>query len=225
MSLRELKQPAPMPEDPESQTEQAFTQLEEMIVSLELKPGGSVSEAILSARTGIGRTPIRMALKRLEQMGLVTSLPRKGIFIRPISVEDQLAILEARRPIEKMLAQKAARHATPAKRERLRTSVKEMLQAAIAGNLRDYLHYDRECDRIIYETARNGFATDFAMLLYSHSRRFWVANSQNADWIKLAQLHWEMMNAVADGQEDRVGRTLDDLVDYYESLCRSMIGM
>jgi DNA-binding GntR family transcriptional regulator len=225
MSIRELHRVVSLPEDPESQTEQAFNQLEEMIVSLELQPGCSVSEAILSARTGIGRTPIRMALKRLEQMGLVTSLPRKGVFIRPMSVEDQLAILEARRPVEKMLAQKAARNATPAKREHLRIAVKEMLQAAIDGNLRDYLHYDRECDRIIYETARNPFATDFALLLYSHSRRFWVANSQTADWIKLAQFHWEMMNAVADGHEERVARTLDDLVDYYESLCRSMIGV
>jgi DNA-binding GntR family transcriptional regulator len=213
------------PEDPESQTEHAFNLLEDMIVSLDLPPGGSVSEAILSARTGIGRTPIRMALKRLEQMGLVTSLARKGIFIRQMSVEDQLAILEVRRPVEKMLAIKAARHATPAKRDQLRAAVKQMLQAAIAGNLHDYLHFDKECDRIIYETSRNAFATDFAMLLYSHSRRFWVANSQTTDWIKLAQLHWEMMNAVADGQEDHVARTLDELVDYYESLCRSMMGM
>jgi DNA-binding GntR family transcriptional regulator len=223
--IHEIHRVGSAPEDPGSQTEHAFNLLEDMIVSLDLPPGGSVSEAILSARTGIGRTPIRMALKRLEHMGLVTSLARKGIFIRQMSVEDQLAILEVRRPVEKMLAIKAARHATPAKRAQLRTAVKHMLQAAIAGNMHDYLHFDKECDRIIYETSRNDFATDFAMLLYSHSRRFWVANSQAADWIKLANLHWEMMNAVADGQEERVARTLDDLVDYYETLCRSMMGI
>ncbi|MFM7567945.1 MAG: GntR family transcriptional regulator, partial [Betaproteobacteria bacterium] len=42
-------------------TEQAYTLLEEMIVRLELAPGSAVSEAMLSARLGIGRTPIREA--------------------------------------------------------------------------------------------------------------------------------------------------------------------
>ena len=199
-------------EDPESQTEQAFNLIEEMIVTLEIPPGGSVSEATLSAKTGIGRTPIRMALKRLEHMGLVTSLPRKGVFIRQMKVEDQLAII-------------AARLATPAQRESLRTSVKGMVQSAVAGDLHHYLHYDQECDRIIYETSRNMFAIDFVTLLYSHSRRFWVANSQETDWVKLAQLHWEMMNAIADGNEDKVARSSDDLIDHLETTCKAILGI
>ena len=89
-------------DDPENQTEQAYKLIEEMIVTLDLPPGASVSEATLSTRTGIGRTPIRMALKRLEHQGLITSLPRKGVFIRQLKVEDELAILEIRRPVERL---------------------------------------------------------------------------------------------------------------------------
>ena len=211
-------------DDPESQTEQAFNLIEEMIVTLEIPPGGSVSEATLSAKTGIGRTPIRMALKRLEHIGLVTSLPRKGVFIRQMKVEDQLAILEVRRPVEKMLALKAVRLATPVQRELLRVSVKAMVQSAVAGDLHQYLHYDQECDRIIYETSRNVFAIDFVTLLYSHSRRFWVANSHATDWVKLAQLHWEMMHAIADGNEEKTARSSDDLIDYLEMSCKAIIG-
>jgi DNA-binding GntR family transcriptional regulator len=212
-------------EDPESQTEQAFNLIEQMIVTLEIPPGGSVSEATLSAKTRIGRTPIRMALKRLEHLGLVTSLPRKGVFIRQMKVEDQLAILEVRRPVEKMLAMKAARLATPQQREMLRVSVKAMLQSAVAGDVHQYLQHDQECDQIIYETSRNAFAIDFVTLLYSHSRRFWVANSQKTDWVKLAQLHWEMMNAIADGNEEKTARSSDDLIDYLETACKSLIGL
>jgi DNA-binding GntR family transcriptional regulator len=212
-------------EDPESQTEQAFNLIEEMIVTMEIPPGGSVSEATLSVKTGIGRTPIRMALKRLEHIGLVTSLPRKGVFIRQINVEDQLAILEVRRPVEKMLAVKAARLATSTQREQLRASVKAMLQSAVAGDLHGYLHHDQECDRIIYETSRNAFAIEFVTLLYAHSRRFWVANSHMTDWVKLAQLHWEMMNAIAEGNEDKTAKSSDDLIDYLEHACKSIIGV
>jgi len=61
-----------------------------------------------------------MALKRLEHQGLITSLPRKGVFIRQLTVEDQLAILEIRRPVERMLSCKAARLTTKAQRDNLR---------------------------------------------------------------------------------------------------------
>ena len=52
-----------------------------MIVRLELPPGGAVSEAILSERLGIGRTPIREALQRLARERLVQILPRRGVIV------------------------------------------------------------------------------------------------------------------------------------------------
>jgi len=211
-------------DDPESQTEQAYGLIEEMIVTLELPPGASVSEATLSAWTGIGRTPIRMALKRLEHQGLITSLPRKGVFIRQLKVEDELAILEIRRPVERMLACKAARLASKAQRDSLRTSVGCMVQAAIAGDVHRYLHFDQECDRIIYETSRNPFAMDFVALLYVHSRRFWVAHSKETDWVAIAHLHSELMNAVADGEEERTAAASDALIDFLEQFCRTVMG-
>ena len=213
------------PDDPETQTEQAFNLIEEMIVTLELPPGTSVSEATLSAKTGIGRMPIRMALKRLEHMGLVTSLARKGAFIRPISVEDQLAILEVRRPVERMLACKTARLATDAQREALRSNVDAMLQSARTGDLQKYLQFDSICDRIIYETSRNPFAIEFVTLLYSHSRRYWVSRSKGTDWVRTAELHKEMMYAIADGDEVRTARASDALIDYLEATCKASIGV
>jgi len=208
-------------DDPESQTEHAYSLIEEMIVTLELPPGSSVSEATLSAKTGIGRTPIRMALKQLEHQGLITSLPRKGVFIRQLRMEDALAILEVRRPVERMLACKAARLASKAQRDNLRFCVDCMVQAAIAGDMHRYLHFDQECDRIIYEPSRNPFAIDIATLLYVHSRRFWVAYSRETDWIAIARLHSDMMNAVADGDEQRTAASLDALMDYLEQFCKS----
>lgn len=223
--LNEIRDVHKATEDPENQTEQAYNLIEEMIVTLELPPGASVSEATLSAKTGIGRTPIRMALKRLEHQGLITSLRRKGVFIRQLKVEDELAVLEIRRPVERMLACKAARLASKAQRDNLRFCVDCMVQAAIAGDVKRYLHFDQECDRIIYETSRNPFAIDFVTLLYSHARRFWVAYSQAQDWIAIAYLHSDLMNAVADGDEERTAAALDALIDYLESFCRTVTGL
>src|SRR5262245_46131429 len=71
-------------------SDQARTRLEEMIVSLELAPGSIWSEAELSARIGIGRTPVREALQRLEADHLVRILPRHGAQITEINVVEQL---------------------------------------------------------------------------------------------------------------------------------------
>jgi len=223
--LNEIKSPRKAPEGSENQTEQAYSLIEEMIVTLELPPGASVSEATLSARTGIGRTPIRLALQRLEQQGLITSLRRKGAFVRQLKVEDELAVLEVRRPVERMLACKAARLATKAQRDNLRFCVDCMVQAAIAGDVKRYLHFDQECDRIVYETSRNRFAIDFVTLLYSHARRFWVAYSNDQDWVTLARLHSDLFNAVADGDEARSAQCSDTLIDFLEGFCRSVTGL
>jgi DNA-binding GntR family transcriptional regulator len=209
----------------ENQSEQAYNLIEELIVTNVLPPGTLVSEAILSAKIGIGRSPVRMAVQYLEQQGLVNRLPRKGVFITQMHVEDELAILELRRPVERMLACKAARLATKAQRENLRFCADRMMQAAIAEDVHRFLHYDQECDRIIYGTSRNRFAIRFVQMLYAHSRRFWITHSRPDNWHTVAQFHLEMMNAVADGDEERVIKAFDSLIDYLEEFCKTVTGL
>ena len=76
-------------------SDQARTRLEEMIVSLELPPGSVWSEAELSAQLGIGRTPVREALQRLENEHLVTILPRHGVQVTEINVIAAIAATRA----------------------------------------------------------------------------------------------------------------------------------
>lgn len=213
------------PRESASLAEQAYRQLEEMIVTLVLPPGASLSEAILSARTGIGRTPIREALKRLEHQGLVTSLPRKGLIVRDMKVEDQLALLEVLRPLDRLIARKSARWAGDRQREALRLCAVSMVEAAEAGDVHRCLHFDQECDRIIYETARNPFAIDIVTSLYSHSRRFWCSFSRSGDLARLANHHAEVMKAVADGHEDQAAQASDALIDYLEAFSKAAIGL
>ena len=79
-----------------SLTDRAYGALEELIVTLKLPPGSAVSEAELSERLRIGRTPIREALQRLARERLVTILPRRGIIVSEINMRSQLRLLEVR---------------------------------------------------------------------------------------------------------------------------------
>ena len=94
-----------------SLTDEAYAQLEELIVTLQLRPGVAVSEASLSERLGIGRTPIREALQRLAREHLVAVLPQRGNLISEIDIKKQLRLLETRREVERLIVRCAARRA------------------------------------------------------------------------------------------------------------------
>ena len=79
---------------------------------MRLRPGTILSEQLLALRFKIGRTPVREALQRLANEGLVIILPRKGILVSGINPREQLLVLEARREIERLLSRASAERAT-----------------------------------------------------------------------------------------------------------------
>ena len=114
----------------ETLTEKAYRALEEDIVTLRIPPGTVVSEAILSRRLGVGRTPVREALQRLAREWLVVIMPRRGIVVSAIDPVRQLRVLEARREIERFLSRSAAKRATKFQRTQFREIAAGMDEAA-----------------------------------------------------------------------------------------------
>src|SRR5689334_14520128 len=114
----------------ESLTEKAYRLIEELIVTLQIAPGTVVSEASLSERLGIGRTPIREALQRLARERLVVVLPRRGIMVSEINVRTQLRLLEVRRELERLIARSAAKRGSDDQRAAFRAIAKAMETAA-----------------------------------------------------------------------------------------------
>src|SRR5437870_13123370 len=90
-----------------------------MIVSLELRPGAVIDERRLMERLGIGRTPVREALRRLAQERLVEVYPRRGMFVTGVDVRELARLSEVRAVLEPEAARLAAERATEADREEL----------------------------------------------------------------------------------------------------------
>lgn len=67
--------------------DQAYEAVKQMIFDFELLPGLRFSEAELTSRLGISRTPLRQALQRLQNQGFVGVLPKMGWFVSPIDFE------------------------------------------------------------------------------------------------------------------------------------------
>jgi DNA-binding transcriptional regulator YhcF (GntR family) len=97
---------------PQTLADQAHRELEEEITTLRIPPRAILSEAQLSERFGIGRTPVREALQRLAREGLVVIMPRRGLVVSEIDVAAQLRLLEVRRELERLMVRGAARRAS-----------------------------------------------------------------------------------------------------------------
>jgi DNA-binding GntR family transcriptional regulator len=195
-----------------------------MIVRLELAPGGAVSEAMLSERLGIGRTPIREALQRLARERLVQILPRRGVIVSDINVKAQLRLLEVRREIERLVARSAARRSTPEERARFAEVAKAFERAARTGDDVAFLRIDREFNELCLETARNEFASTAMQLMASLSRRFWYLHyKQAADMPETAKLHADIARGIAAGNADAAGKAADALLDNIEAFTRHTV--
>jgi DNA-binding GntR family transcriptional regulator len=207
----------------QSLADQAYMRLEEMIVTLKLRPGTILTESALSRRIRIGRTPMREALQRLQVQRLVSTLPRRGVMVSEISIVDHFALLETRRVLDRLISAKAARRATPDQKEALRKAGRLMVKAASAGNMSEFMRHDAEFDRVIEAAARCTFALEASFPLHAHSRRFWYLYRHTGDIVRAAHHHAVLMEAVARADEAAAAAASDELIDYLEEFARTVL--
>lgn len=209
---------------PKSLTQQAYTQIEDMIVKLELRPGQALSEAGLSAMLGIGRTPVREALQRLAREHLVLVLPQRGILVSQIDVKMQLRLLETRREVERLIMTCAARRGTTAERERFQYLANEFSKAAKSGDPSRFMRADKEFNDLSLVASRNEFAAAAMGLMHGLSRRFWYMHHQQADDLsEMARLHADIAQAIARANEAQAAKALDALIDHNDTFTRSTV--
>ncbi len=203
-----------------SLAEQAYTLVEELIVTLKLSPGQVFSEAELSQQINIGRTPVREALQRLAADRLVKVLPRKGMMVSEINFADQLVMLETRRVLDRLIVSRAARRATPAQCEQLTSIHHAMQDAASKQDIAAFMRLDRSCDEVLEAASRNPYAANALSSLHAHCRRFWYHYQIKDGLNRSATLHAEMIQAVIAKEEELAATASDAIIDYLEQFIK-----
>jgi DNA-binding GntR family transcriptional regulator len=197
-----------------SLAEAAYAKLEQGLVTGELAPGRMLTEPAVSKRLGIGRTPVREALQRLEREGLVRVIPRRGIQVTEVEVASQLEWIEVRRELEKLAVGNAARRADAVTRERVLAMARDVGAVADRGDLAKFMRLDRELHDLVNACAGNSVLSDIMHLHQSRNRRFWYLLGRHAvDFKRSALLHRNILLAIADGDEERARRAADELMD------------
>jgi DNA-binding GntR family transcriptional regulator len=178
-----------------SLAQQAYESLEEKLVTLQLAPGALISEGELIEMTGIGRTPVREAIQRLANQELFQVIPRKGLMVTPVSRTGMLHILEARKPLERLMVHRAALNARDDQRSALSAIARDM--ALVHDRLEDFLRLDYELDQLVDKCANNPFATAALAPFRSHSRRFWYFHRQQVKLVDAITAHASLARLVA----------------------------
>ena len=140
---------------PDLRGQQLLRALRETIIAGSLRPGDRIIERDISARTGVSRGPVREALLRLEQEGLVVSHPYKGVEVLGVSQEEVEEVLV---PIRVVIERSAFRHALPLLTEddflKLRQLVSEMEDAAGAFDLDKIVEADVRFHELVIARSR-----------------------------------------------------------------------
>ena len=132
-----------------------FQTLREAILKGELKPGERLMELQLASKLGVSRTPIREAIRMLEQEGLAVTIPRKGAEVAKMTEKNMEDVLQIREALDDLAVQVACDKMTQEQLENLALTKMNFENAIQAGNLKKIVEYDVEFHDIIYEATDN----------------------------------------------------------------------
>ena len=139
-----------------SQTERAYTEIRRRILENELSAGTQVLEQELAEMLEMSRTPVREAMVRLADEGMVEVRPRHGMRVLPISADDMREIYDVLTALESMAAERvAARGVSPEELRALKQAVADMDAALAVDDLRTWAAADERFHLLLVEYCDN----------------------------------------------------------------------
>ncbi|RGE20090.1 GntR family transcriptional regulator [Leucobacter sp. wl10] len=198
----------------------AYQEIWQRIVHLDYKPLEVLNEKQLSIELGVGLSPVRQALRRLEYDGLVMILPRRGTLATEISLNAIQWELEIRVELEGLAARLAAARGTPEEQQQVSQLVDLMEEVSSQGDelpthMR-FTEFDNQLHRMIYQQTRNpSLALDLERH-FAHALRIWFychrLQPSGHGGFSLAEYDTRRYRELVHALEDRDGERAEELM-------------
>jgi DNA-binding GntR family transcriptional regulator len=206
-----------------SLADQAYVAIRGLIVSLELAPGDPIREPVLTTKLGIGRTPVREALRRLALERLVEVYPRRGMFVTTVDVRDLVRLCEVRAVLEPEAARLAAERATRLDLDDLNNLIDELLDPRRRDD-RALIDLDERIHRTIYRSSHNQLLEETLEWYYTHALRIWMLALDRQRILRGAVLeHQDLLEAIARGKGERAAELMRAHVEHFEQAMRDVL--
>lgn len=204
--------------------EKIYYDIEEKIVKLEYKPGSFLTENFLERNLRCGRTPIREAIQKLAREGLIKVIPRKGLLVTHIDINDQLNLIQVRRELEKLMAKLSAKNASRAQKDKFLKISKLMKKCKNNDNTR-FIKLDKEMNDLLAISCDNEFLRRSMRLVSGLSRRFWFYRNLKSldDLTIIARLHSAVCESICKGDQLNAEKKTEKLMDYIEKFTKDSI--
>jgi DNA-binding GntR family transcriptional regulator len=198
--------------------DRAYVALRDRIVTLRLPPGTALREDRLMDELGLGRTPLREAVKRLALEGLVDVRPRSGTYVTDVEAHDIVHISEVRAELEAQAARLAAKRMDDEGRARAAGLDAELAAIDGSDSFDAYMNLDERVHRFVWEAARNPYLADVLERFWAHSLRIWHLVLERVPALPAA-VHEQraLLDAVSAGDGRRAGARMREHVQAFEA--------
>ena len=194
--------------------ELAYRALRDAIVRHELQPGARLLESELAQQLSISRSPIREALRRLQQDGLVNVRPREGVYVASITPEEADDIFRVRGALEETAARLAAERATEEEIAKMEEMAASMGSAVASGGYDEAIEAADEFHRAITAAARSPRLAHLVSQIYTHVSRFRnITIRAEGRGIDAATGHLELVEAIRSRNPDKSGAMMHRHID------------
>ena len=213
-------------EKTKSREEEVYLKLEEEILGGKLKRGEALTEMSLSARLGVSRTPVRAALHRLAEEGLVEISPNRGAVVVGVTVDDLIDTYKIRVRLEGLASAMAASRMTDEEKEELRESVELAEYYVAKGNAEKLKELDTEFHNIIYRASGNRMLSRILSELHRNIKTYRKLSMTVPGRVeRTAEEHREILNAILAGDAEKadtltrkhVERAMENMVEAMKS--------
>jgi DNA-binding GntR family transcriptional regulator len=203
--------------------DRAYVELRDQIVCLAIPPGAPINEEAIGRELGLGRTPLREAIKRLALENLVAVYPRRGTFVTEINITDLAHISDVRVQLESHAAYRAAQRLTPAQRDELDALVEE-IDGRPRGDADALMALDARIHRFLYRCAGNPYLRDTLERYLNLSLRIWyLVLARLPHLFERVHEHADLLRAVRAGDAEGARAIAAEHVATFENEIRGVL--
>ena len=180
-----------------------YLELKHKILTGEIVSQTRLMEIDLSEKMNVSRTPIREAIKRLADDGLVKVEPRRGAYVANISIKDMLDVFEVREDMEGFVAKLAAQRITDEEKDSLREIAKEYEEAIEkADDKENIIALDEKFHNFIVQCSGNETLSELVNYVQELSLRFrYLYYDDFSLYESTAEQHNRIMEAINAGRD------------------------
>ena len=185
----------------------AYRTIKDDIISCALQPGEDISEGVLAARYRMGKAPIRSAMMRLRQEGLVVSRGRQGNAVSAVTLRDVQEIFQLRLVLEVTAVRLAAGKVDASRLRALNEAAHATWSPGDETGESTYLRANRELHRYVAESSGNErLAALVVGLMEQHERIVHLGLSLQNREHEFHHFHDDLVDALIEGDGDRASQ-------------------